>query len=350
MTMTTERPAPAPGKVRRDVAGLRAEIVGLFTHAGLPEQAAARMAKALVEAEQQGLGSHGLMHLPLYLDRIKAGSVTMADRATLVTDQAAVAVLDAGHMLGHLAAEQAMALAVEKAKAFGIGAVAVRHGFHFGAAGRYALQAAAANCVGIALSNTKPMMPAPGGAEALVGNNPVAIAVPTADAPAIVMDMATSEGALGKIRMAARAGRPIPASWAVTADGEPTTDPEAAIKGMLLPTGGPKGFALALMIDLLCGLLSGGASGAEVRPLYGDVTVPNDCSFLFIAIHAGHFGQGQALPQRAAQARGRLLASKRAAGTERVVAPGQRKWEAEQRQAESVDIDEAVMAAIGKLG
>ncbi|QCI68159.1 Ldh family oxidoreductase [Phreatobacter stygius] len=350
MTKTTDRPAPAAGKARVDVAELKVNVAGLFQAAGLPETAARAMAQALVEAEQQGLGSHGLMHLPLYLDRLKAGSVSTADRAELVSDQGAVAVLDARHMLGHLAAEQAMALAVEKAKSFGIGAVAVRHGFHFGAAGRYVRQAAEANCIGIAMSNTKPMMPAPGGAEPLVGNNPLAIGIPSADQPAIVMDMATSEGALGKIRMAARAGQPIPPTWAVTADGEATTDPDAAIRGMLLPTGGPKGFALALMIDLMCGLLSGGASGAEVRPLYGDVAVPNDCSFLFIAMHAGQFGQGAALPQRAAAARGRLLASKRAAGAERVVAPGQRKWEAEQRQQDSVDIDETVLATLAKLG
>ena len=114
-------------------------------------------------------------------------------------------------------------------------------------------------------------MPAPGGAERLVGNNPIAIALPAAGPIPIVLDMATSEAAMGKIRMAEKARRPIPDNWAVRSDGTPTTDAGEAVAGMLLPSGGPKGFGLAFVIDLMCGLLSGGAVGEEVRPLYGDL-------------------------------------------------------------------------------
>lgn len=337
----TQRTQPPAGKVRVAVADLSATVAGLFTAAGLGETAGSAMAQALVEAEQQGLASHGLMHLPLYLDRLRAGSVTTAERATLVSDLGALAVLDAGHMFGHLAAGQAMALAVDKALAFGIGAVAVRHGFHFGAAGRYASQAAARGCIGIAMSNTRPMMPAPGGAEPLVGNNPLGFAVPAADAPAIVVDMATSEGALGKIRMAARAGQPIPANWAVASDGEATTDPEAAIKGMLLPTGGAKGFALSLAIDLMCGLISGGAVGAEVQPLYGDVATPNDCSFLLLALRMPDGAAGRATAVGA-----RIRRSRRATGQGPAQVPGQRKAEAQHLQREWVEIDSGVHAII----
>jgi LDH2 family malate/lactate/ureidoglycolate dehydrogenase len=199
------------------------------------------------------------MLVDMYIDRIRRGSVSIKETAALISERDAAVVLDAGHALGQLTGEQAMDVAIERAKRFGVAVAAVRHGFHFGAARHYAQQAAGAGCIGIAMCNTRPLMPAPGGAERLVGNNPLAIASPV-DGPApIVLDMATSEAAMGKIRLAAKAGEAIPANWAVASDGLPTTDAAQAIAGMLLPAGGAKGFGLAFVIDLICGLLSGGA-------------------------------------------------------------------------------------------
>jgi LDH2 family malate/lactate/ureidoglycolate dehydrogenase len=349
MTMNKGATTPAgtaSAKISMGVEDLIREVADRFAAAGLTVAAARRIAEALVEAEQQGLASHGLVHAPLYLRRIRAGSVSMAETAAVLVDHAAIAVLDGHHMLGHLAADQAMAMAVDKARAHGIGAVAVRHGFHFGAAGRYAAQAAKAGCLGIAMANTRPLMPAPGGAEAVVGNNPIAIGVPTLQGPPIIMDMATSEGALGRIRVAAAKGEAIPATWAVTADGAPTTDPAEAIKGLLLPSGGAKGFALSFVIDLMCGLLSGGAMGSEVRPLYGDETQPNDCSFLFIALDPALFGEAEAVRRRAEAARERIEGSRRAAGAPAILAPGRRKWANEQRQGEIVEIDRMSLEAL----
>ena len=136
--------------------------------------------------------------------------------------------------------------------------VAVRNAFHFGTAGRYARLMAEQDCVGFVMSNTRPLMPATGGAEAITGNNPIAIALPSAGDFPVEVDMALSATAMGKIRLAAAAGQSIPADWAMAADGKPTTDPNEAIKGMLAPAAGPKGFGLAFVIDLLCGGLSGG--------------------------------------------------------------------------------------------
>ena len=153
-------------------------------------------------------------------------------------------VIDAENVFGQLTSQQAVELSVSKAKAFGLGAVAVRNGFHLGRAGRWAGQIADQGCVGIVLSNTRPLMPAPGGAERIIGNNPLAIAMPGSD-PKVVLDMAMSASAMGKIRMAEKLGNNIPEGWAVDSDGRPTTDPSEAIKGMLLPAAGPKGFGLA---------------------------------------------------------------------------------------------------------
>jgi LDH2 family malate/lactate/ureidoglycolate dehydrogenase len=215
---------------------------------------------------------------------------------------------------------------VARAREIGLATVAVRNGFHFGTAGRYARLIAEQNCVGIVLSSTRPLMPPPGGAEALVGNNPIAIALPSAGDFPVEADMALSATAMGKIRLAAAAGEAIPADWAVDAQGRPTTDPATAIKGMLLPAAGPKGFGLAFVIDLLCGGLSDGAVGADVRPLYGDPAEPYRCSHFFLAIHAGHFPVGERFAERVRDQAIRVSQSKRGPGVERVYAPGELVW------------------------
>ncbi|MFZ2138863.1 MAG: Ldh family oxidoreductase, partial [Xanthobacteraceae bacterium] len=148
---------------------LRALVARLFTATGLQEDAAARVAAGLVEADLEGMSSHGVMLIDMYLDRIRHGSVATKAAGTVVSDRQSAVVLDAGHALGQLTGEQAMGLAVERAKAFGVGVAAVRHGFHFGTARRYAQRAAEAGCIGIAMCNTRPLMPAPGGAERVVG-------------------------------------------------------------------------------------------------------------------------------------------------------------------------------------
>jgi LDH2 family malate/lactate/ureidoglycolate dehydrogenase len=223
-------------------------------------------------------------------------------------------------MLGQLSSQQAIGLVAERAKKHGLASVAVRNGFHFGTAGNWARALAAKRLVGMAFSNTRPLTPPPGGAERVVGNNPVAIAIPSAG-EVFLIDMAMSATAMGKIRLADAAGQPIPEGWAVDADGRPTTDAAVAIKGMLLPAAGPKGFGLALAIDLLCGGLSGGAITDEVNPLYGDPKQPYRCSHLFLGIDAAAYGIGDLAP-RVAKVQERIRNAKRGPGNDRIYAPG----------------------------
>lgn len=299
----------------------------VLTGAGVSATGARTVAESLVEADLRGVTSHGLMLLPMYVDRLRAGSVSTADRAEVVLDLGAVAVLDAGHALGQLTADQAMGLAMSKAATHGVGAVVVRHAFHFGGAYRYAEQAARGGCIGIAAANTRPLMPAPGGATPVVGNNPVAVGVPRGVGDPVVLDMALSEAALGKIRLAGAEGREIPATWATDADGAPTTDPAAAITGMLLPTGGPKGYGLALMVDVLTGVLGGGSSGAQVKGMYADVSIPNDCSHVFIALDIATFGGRESFDDRLEAVLGQITSSALAPGSRGVLLPGQREAE-----------------------
>lgn len=298
-------------------------IAEVLRAAGAPPAGASVVADSLVEADLRGVPSHGTMLVPMYVDRLLAGSVSGREQAETVVDTGAIAVLDGGHALGQLTGDQAMALAVGKAKAYGIGAVVVRHAFHFGGAFRYAQAAAREGCIGIAMANTRPLMPAPGGGRPVVGNNPIAVAVPVAGAEPVTLDMALSEAALGKIRLAAQDGRPIPASWATDAHGGPTTDPAAALAGMLLPMAGPKGYGLALMVDLLTGVLGGGGFGGHVRPLYADVERPNDCAHLFLALDISMFGDSGEFASRADDLVSQIRAAPTAPGVERVYLPGE---------------------------
>jgi LDH2 family malate/lactate/ureidoglycolate dehydrogenase len=309
-----------------DAQRLTSAVAEVFTAVGIAAADAEVVAADLVAADLEGLASHGVMLLPMYVERIEQGSVSRRSAGEVVSDRGAAIVIDAGNALGQLTARQAIALAVARAREIGLAAVAVRNGFHFGTAGRYARMMAAQNCVGVVLSNTRPLMPAPGGAEPLTGNNPIAVALPSTGEFPVEADMALSATAMGRIRLAAAAGERIPESWAIDADGRPTTDPAAAIKGMLLPAAGPKGFGLAFVIDLLCGGLSGGAVGAEVPPLYGDAAEPYRCAHFFLAIHAGHFPVGEGFAERVREQAARVSRSKRAPGVDRVYAPGELVW------------------------
>jgi LDH2 family malate/lactate/ureidoglycolate dehydrogenase len=337
------------GTVEVDAATLVERVGALFVGAGLSDVAARTVATALVDAELDGVASHGIAMVEMYVDRLRKGSVSTRETAEVVSDRGIAVVLDAGHAFGHLTGRQAIAIAVDKARHLGAGIVAVRHGFHFGVARHYANVAAEAGCIGIVMCNTRPLMPAPGGAERVVGNNPLAIALPSAEGPPLALDMAMSEAAMGKIRLLEKSGRPIPPTWATRADGSPTTDPREAIAGMLLPAAGPKGFGLAFMIDLMCGLLSGGAWGDAVKPLYGDAAEPYDCAHLFIAIDVGHFGDPEKFRLDASQAGIRVRGSARAPGVDRVFTPGEIEWRRRETSNGLVRLPASVAGTLDRL-
>jgi LDH2 family malate/lactate/ureidoglycolate dehydrogenase len=317
----------------------------LLVAAGTPAALARTVARALVDADIEGLASHGIMLLPMYLDRIVAGSVAPTMEGRVVSDTGAQIVIDADNGLGQIVAEKATGIAVERARRHGLAAVAVRNAFHFGAAGRFARSMAHQGCVGIVMSNTRPLLPAPGGAERVVGNNPVAIAVPTAGDP-IVVDLALSAGAMGKIRLAESQGQAIPSGWASTSDGIPTVDPGEAIKGMLLPAAGAKGFGLAVMIDLLAGGLSSGAIGDAVQPLYGDMSKPYGCSNLFIAINIEGFRPLGDFEQEASGFADKVRGSRRAPGTAEIRMPGDRATQAHRDSNGTVAVATATLASL----
>jgi LDH2 family malate/lactate/ureidoglycolate dehydrogenase len=332
------------------VTALIEAVAAIFAAAGISQADAATVAADLVAADVEGVASHGVMLVPMYVERIRAGSVSRASAGEIVSDRDAAVVIDAHDAMGQLTARQAVSEAVARARRYGLAAVSVRNAFHFGTAGRFARMMADQGCVGIVMSNTRPLMPAPGGAEPLTGNNPLAIATPSTAAFAPEIDMALSAVAMGKIRNAAASGQSIPEGWAADRNGAVTTDPKAAIEGMLLPAAGPKGFGLAFVIDLLCGGLSDGAIGAEVKPLYGDAAQPYRCSNLFIAIDVGHFVDPDAFAARSRAELARVAASRRAPGIDRVFAPGELAYAARTAAGERCRIAAAALAGLVETG
>ena len=271
------------------VADLRQLADSVLAAVGVPERHRVPVVDGLIGADMEDQSSHGVLLLPMYVDRIVGGSVVPAADGRIVTDTPTSIVIDAENALGQVTSDKAVELCTARSRAHGMAAVAVRNGFHFGTAGRWARRIAQAGHLAMVMSNTRPLMPAPGGSERVVGNNPVAFAVPSGGGDPIVADVALSAGAMMKIRFAAANGEAIPDGWATDADGRPTTDPALAIKGMLLPAGGAKGFALAVLVDLITGGLSMGAIGDEVRPLYGDPKLPYRCAHFFLAIDIARF-------------------------------------------------------------
>lgn len=312
--------------VLADVSEVTTFVGALFGAAGLEPEAAHRVAEALVEADLSGRGSHGILQADGYLASLIAGTMSTASRPEIVSESGGTVVLDAIDMEGHLAAEEAMKIAVAKAREFGVSAVSVRRSFHCGVTGRYVRMAAEDGCAAFAMCNAKPIMAAPGGAERLVGTNPIAIGFPVQGEAPVVFDMATTAGTIGGIRQKLAAGLPLPESWALDVEGNPTTDPATALNGLMLPAGGAKGFGLSFVIDMLSGILASGGWGPTLGEMKGDK--PYNASLLFIALDIKRF---RALDEFLDEARvgvERVRNSKKADGTDRLFVPGERSAEA----------------------
>jgi L-2-hydroxycarboxylate dehydrogenase (NAD+) len=268
---------------------LRDVSVELLRTAGVPTNQAETVAESIVYAHRVGKDTHGVGRLPLYLKKIQAGVMAAVTGNNLIKDSKAISVLDAANGFGQVAATKAMQLSIEKAKKLGIGAVGVRNSNSFGTAGFIAEQARAAGLIGVVLGNSGPAIAPTGTSVPLFGTNPVAVALPNPNGEfPIVLDMAMSEVARSKIRQAAKAGEKIPFGWALDSGGNPTDDPEEAIAGTMLPIGGHKGYGLALVIDVIAGLLPGAAFGGGVKPL-GRMDSYSNYGHFCLAIDITHF-------------------------------------------------------------
>lgn len=260
------------------------QVTAALEKAGANADMARSTAKALVMAEAQGLGSHGLSRVGQYASHLRSGRVNGQARPSILRSHGAGLLVDADEGLAFPACEFAVREAIERARQFTIAFAGVTRSHHFGMAGMHLESVAASGMVGFAFSNSPAAMPAWGGSRALFGTNPIAAVFPRRQGDPISIDLSLSEVARGKLMVAAREGRSIPEGWALDKDGRPTTDPQAGLDGMMCPAGGVKGAMLALMVELLCVALTGASFGYEADSFFGAEGNRPHIGHVFLAI------------------------------------------------------------------
>ena len=295
------------------------------------DEEAAVVADAIIQAELRGIDTHGVHLLTLLQERLAAGMIEIPTKLTVAGDDGATALIDGGNGLGPAAGDLAMKTCIAKARQFGIGCCLVRNTNNIGMLSVYSLQAARAGAVGIVMANAAAAMSPWGGADPFFGTNPLSIAVPSGEGvPPVVLDMSSTMVARGKIRRAARLKEPIPEGWAFDAAGAPTTDPAAALKGTLMPIGGPKGYGLALMVDVLAGILSGSLFGPAIRTFH-QLEGPTGVGAFMLAIDIGRFMPADAFAELFTHYLASIKAARKAPGVARIYLPGEIEYEKEQQ-------------------
>ena len=258
----------------------------LLEAAGVPSKEAATTARCIVASDRWGIGSHGLMRLPFYLSRLQAGGINPKAELKTVTDLPSLVVFDGDDGLGHWQLQNAAELATKRALVNGIAAVGVGRSNHCGALGIYVWPMINEGLVGIAFSTGPAVMPPWGGNKSLLSTSPIAAGIPTN--PPTVVDLATSAVARGKIQAKAQAGAELEPGWAFTKDGAPTTDAKEALAGMLAPLGGVKGYAVAVLVESLTGMLIGPTLAKNIPDMFAadQNALPQQISHFIIAIDA----------------------------------------------------------------
>ncbi len=317
---------------------------------GASQEEAILVSENLIKAEMRGVDTHGVHFLKLLSDRVYAGMVQLPTDLKILKEDGATVLLDGGNGLGQVAADRAMSLCIQKAHEYGVGCTLIRNTNHIGILAFYTLKAADEGMVGIVMCNAAPSMSPWGGAEAFFGTNPISIAMPGGkDAPAVILDMSSSVVARGKIRRAQKMKESIPLGWALDETGSPTNDPTAALRGTLLPIGGPKGYGLAFMIDVLTGVLSGSNYGQGVKTFHQPLG-PTGVGVFTMAIDIERFmplGQFKPLMDSYIQS---IKKSKRAKDVLRIYLPGEIEFEKERKSlTEGIELDLSVVESLNQI-
>ncbi|MEQ1776420.1 MAG: Ldh family oxidoreductase [Burkholderiales bacterium] len=314
-----------PSQDRVNASALIDFATAVYVNAGVPEPNARLIADTLVQADLWGHQSHGVLRLGWYLDRIRNGVMKPVTTPEFVVDAGAIAVIDGHDGVGHVLAMLATNEAIQRAKTHGIGAVAVRNSNHFGTCMYYTRRAAAAGCTAMLTSNGGPAMAPWGGRKKIIGTNPWSVAAPVdahgKRAP-FVVDMAATGVARGKIYLARNKQLPIPLGWAINSEGAPTTDPQEAIDGIILPMAEHKGYAIAAMVDMLSGVLTGSSFLSAVHSPYKTAEKSN-CGHLMIAMDIAKFQPLEQFHERMAAFTHEIKSVPLAKGFDEVFYPGE---------------------------
>jgi len=305
-------------------------------------------AEVIMQAERFGVSSHGLVRLPHYVSRILQGSIKPHPQVQVVKQGNGTALVDGDNGLGHVVSHFAMKKAIELGRQ-GPSFVGVRRSSHFGIAGYYALMAAKEGMIGFSFTHTDVILAPYGGREPRLGSNPFAVAIPCDGPHPILLDISTSVVAWGKIIVARERGEPINPEWAIDSEGNPTNNPNEA--RILMPFGGHKGYGLALLVEVLCSVLTGSPYGRHVPVMYGDLTVPRNLGHLFGTLRADSFVDLDEFKTRAKNLADDMRQTKPAPGFNEVLVPGDIEFRTQaKKDREGVELDASLVDPLKKLG
>ncbi len=301
----------------------------LLQRLGATDEEASATAEVLTEGDLRGVHSHGILRLPYILRALKRGTILTGVEVRVVRETPVTALIDGGHGLGHYVAIRAMRVAIDKAKRMGVGVVGVFNSNHFGIAGYYAELAMREGLVGVVTTTTDPLVHPWGGCEPLLGTNALAVGLPTD--PPVLLDMAMSVAARGKLVEAVRKGEMVPEGWAVDREGRPTADPRKGLEGALSPFGGAKGYGLAFVLEVLAGPMVNASAGREVKgtlePKDGFCTKGD----LMAVIDPEAFVSREEFLARARKFIEEVKSSRPAAGFKEIMIPGEPEFRARER-------------------
>ncbi len=330
---------------------LRAFCEEVFLSCGMVREDAAIVADSLVQANLRGVDSHGVTRVGIYVKRLKMGLANPHPNVEVVRESAATLLVDGDNGMGQVVGVRALDLGLEKARESGGVSVGVRRSNHYGAGAYYVQRAVARDTIAFAYSNAPPTMAPWGGVDPYVGTNPYAYGVPAGEHRAIILDMATSIVARGRIILAAERDEPIPEGWAVDKQGNPTTDAREALEGSVLPFGGPKGYALSLMIDIMSGALTGAGFGPGINSMYDNFDEPQDVGAFFQLVDIGHFTDPATFKARVDRMIEEIKTSRKAEGTEELFLPGEIEYRTEQeRKASGIPVGAETVAELREVG
>lgn len=304
---------------------LHAFITRSFVACGFPEEDADTAAGLMVKADLMGQDGHGVFRLPMYIKRLRAGGLNPTPEFRCLEDRTATALIDGDNGLGHLVMHHATQLAIEKAKTTGVAWVGARHSNHAGPASLYAMMPLEHDMIGLYVAvGSANHLPPWGGTEMLLSTNPIAVAVPSAKNPPIVLDMATTVAAYGKVKTAAQRGETMPEGWMIDRQGKPLTDPTRASEGFLLPIGGPKGYGLSLIFGILAGVLNGAAFGRDVVDFNADSETTTNTGHFILALDIKAFANPDVFRADIDRVWAEVKSSPRLPGFDDIRLPGER--------------------------
>ncbi len=330
---------------------LREFIACAFSKLGMPDGDARIVAALMAEADLQGSDGHGVIRLPQYARRIRAGGVNLSPQIKVVRERAGMALLDGDNGMGHLVMRRAALMAVEKARNTGIAWVGSQFSNHAGPASLYARMALPHDMIGLyfAVGNANHLPPW-GGLDMLLSTNPIAVAVPAGEEAAVVLDMATTVAAYGKVKAKAQRGELMPEGWMMDREGKPLLDPKRAEEGFLLPIGGYKGYGLSLIVGILAGTLNGAAMGREVIDFNHDDASVTNTGQAVCMIDIDAWGDSAGFKTRIDTLVRELRDSRRMPGVERIWMPGeQSRIKREDYAREGIPLAPALLESLDKL-